>query len=232
MNETPPIIRAISPTVDAKTFQNFVRGKQLPNVWTVNVLNSQDLSQVMDYLRLNMKVSFGVGANNTLYIIDDSTPTEPVVSYYNLPLTISYNEYTNEVTVCGYFSSHKFAELDRLVKLELEKFNINAADELELTEDGATEYTDPLAQFLKQFKESDQPYADLTSWIQEQKESMENRDSVEESNTGQTYDGQTIWVQEQKESTETHEFFDACNTIWTRVTIDYKSPTQFSYIPY
>lgn len=232
MNETPPIIRATSPTVDAKTFQNFVRGKETPNVWTLHILHGSDLSTAMDYLRLNMKVSFGVGVNNTLYIIDDSTPTGPVVTYYNLPLTISYNEYSDEVTVCEYFSDHKFAELDRLVKLELEKFNINAADELEITEAGATEYTDPRAQFLKQFNDSDQPYVDLTSWLREQKASMENRDSVEESNTGQTYDGQTIWIQEQKESTETHEFFDACNTIWTRVTIDYKSPTQFSYIPY
>lgn len=202
MNETPPIIRATSPTVDAKTFQDFVRGNQLPNVWTLNILTSQDLSTAMDYLRLNMKVSFGVGANDTLYIIDDSIPAGPVVFYYhNLPLTISYNEYAHEVSVSEYFSTHKFAELNRLVKRELEKFNINAADELELTEAGATEYTDPLAQFLKQFKESDQPYVDLTSWIQEQKESTEN-----------------------------HEFFDACNTIWTRVTVDYKSPTQFSYI--
>lgn len=203
MNETPPIIRATSPTVDAKTFQNFVRGKTTPNVWTLHILHGSDLSTAMDYLRLNMKVSFGVGENNTLYIIDDSTPTETLVTYYNLPLSITYNEYVHEVSVIEYFSDHKYAELDRLVKLELEKFNINAADELELTEDGATEYTDPLAQFLKQFNDSDQPYVDLT-----------------------------IWLREQQQSTDTHEFFNACSTILTRVSIDYKSPTQFSYIPY
>ena len=170
-------------------------------MWTLNVLTTEDLSTAMPYLRVNMMVSFGVGKNNTLYIIDDSNPIGPVMSYYNLPLTISYNEYSHEVSVSEYFSTHKFAELDRLVKLELEKFNIHAADELELTEDGSTKFTDPLAQFLKQFYESDQPYADLSSWIQEQ-----------------------------KESTETHEFLDTCNTVWTRATIDYKSPTQFSYI--
>ena len=200
MNETPPIIRTTSPTVDSKTFRGFVRGNESPNVWTLDILLSQDLSTAMDHLRLNMKVSFGVGVNNTLYIIDDSIPTGPVVSYYNLPLSISYNEYTNEVTVCEYFSKYKFSELDTLVRLELEGFNINGADEMELLEDGSSEYTDPRAQFLKQFNESDQPYADLTSWIQEQ-----------------------------KESTETHEFFEACNTIWTRVTINYKSPSPITY---
>lgn len=186
--------------VDAKTFQDFVRGNQKPNVWTLNVLHSQDLSTAMDYLRLNMKVSFGVGANNTLYIIDDSNPTGPVVSYYNLPLTISYNEYSHEVSVSEYFSTHKFAELDRLVKFELEEYNLDAADEMKLLEDGSSEFSYPLEQLLKQFHESDHPYADLRSWIQEQ-----------------------------KESTETHEFFDTCNTIWTRVTLEYKSPTQFAY---
>lgn len=186
--------------VDPKTFQNLIRGIERPNVWTLNVLGGQDLSSAMDHLRRNMNVSFGIGANNTLYIIDDSTPTGPVMSYYNLPLTISYNAYSHEVSVSEYFSTHKFAELDRLVKLELEKINIHAADEMELTEDGSTKFTDPLAQFLKQFYESDQPYADLSSWIQEQ-----------------------------KESTETHEFFDTCSTIWTRATIDYKSPSQFAY---
>ena len=186
--------------VDPKTFQNLIRGVERPNVWTLNILLSQDLATAMDYLRLNMKVSFGVGANDTLYIIDDSTPTGPVVSYHNLPLTISYSEYGQEVSVIEYFSTHKFAELDRLVKLELEKFNLHAAGEMKLLEDGSSEYVDPLAQFLKQFYESDQPYADLTSWFREQ-----------------------------KESTETHEFFDTCHLIWTRATVDYKSPTKFAY---
>lgn len=185
--------------VDARTFQNFVRGTELPNVWTLNVLTSQDLSTAMDYLRLNMKVSFGIGPNNTLYIIDDSASTGPSMSYYNLPLTISYNEYSHEVSVCEYFSTHKFVELDRLVKFEIEEYNIDSADEMKLLEDGSSEFTHPLEQFLKQFHASDHPYSDLSSWIQEQ-----------------------------KESTETHEFFDTCNTIWTRVTIEYKSPNQFS----
>ena len=185
--------------VDARTFQNFVRGTELPNVWTLNVLTSTDLSTAMDYLRLNMKVSFGIGPNNTLYIIDDSTPTGPAVSYYNLPLTISYNEYSHEVSVCEYFSSQKFAELDWKVKFELEEYNLDAADEMKLLEDGSSEFSYPLEQFLKQFHASEHPYSDLSSWIQEQ-----------------------------KESTETHEFFDICNTIWTRVTIEYKAPSQFS----
>lgn len=200
MNETPPIIRTTSPTVDSKTFRDFVRGNERPNVWTLNILLSQDLSTAMDHLRLNMDVSFGVGQNNTLYIIDDSNPNGPVMSYYNLPLTISYNEYSREVSVCEYFSKYKFSELDTLVKLELEKFNINAADEMELLADGSTEFTNPSAQFLKQFYESDQPYSDLTSWIQGQ-----------------------------KESTGTHEFFDTCNSIWTRVTFNYKSPSPITY---
>lgn len=169
-------------------------------MWTLNVLTSEDLSTAMAYLRLNMKVSFGVGQNNTLYIIDDSNPIGPVMSYYNLPLTISYNEYSHEVSVCEYFSNYKSSELDTLVRLELEEFNVNAADEMELLEDGSSEFTDPRAQFLKQFKESDQPYADLTSWIQEH-----------------------------KESTETHEFFNTCNVIWTRATYAYKSPSQFTH---
>lgn len=200
MNETPPIIRTTSPLVDPKTFQNLVRGSQKPNVWSINVLHSQDLSTAMDYLRLNMKVSFGVGANNTLYIIDDSNPTDPVVSYYNLPLTISYNEYSNEVTVSEYFSTHKFAELDGMVKFELEEYNLEAADEMKLLEDGSSEFSYPLEQFLKQFHDSDHPYSDLSSWIQEQKDAPDR-----------------------------HEFFDTCNAIWTRVTIEYKSPTQFTY---
>lgn len=203
MNETPPIIRTTSPSVDPKTFQNFIRGNERPNVWTLNILIPKDLATAMDYLRLNMKVSFGVGANNTLYIIDDSAPTGPVMSYYNLPLTISYNEYSHEVSVCEYFSTHKFAELDRLVKLELEEFDVNGAGEMKLLKDGSSEYADPRAQFLKQFYESDQPYSDLSSWIQEQK-----------------------WTEE---THETHEFFDTCHLIWTRVTVAYKSPTQFAY---
>lgn len=200
MNDRPPIIRTTSPTVDPKTFQNLIRGVERPNVWTLNVLTSEDLATAMEYLRRNMKVSFGVGQNNTLYIIDDSNPIGPVMSYYNLPLTISYSEYGQEVTVSEYFSTHKFAELDRLVKLELEEFNIHAADEMELTEDGSTKFTDPQAQFLKQFYESDQPYVDLSSWIQEH-----------------------------MESAETHAFFNTCNVIWTRATYAYKSPTKFAY---
>lgn len=199
MNEKPPIIRSTSPTVDSKTFRNFVHGNRLPNVWTHNVLTSEDLSTAMAYLRQNMNVSFGVGQNNTLYIIDDSNPIGPVMSYYNLPLTISYNEYSHEVSVCEYFSNHKSSELDNIVRLELQEFNINAADEMELLEDGSSEFTDPLAQFLKQFNESDQPYADLTSWIQEH-----------------------------KESTETNEFFNTCIVIWTRATYAYKTPSRYS----
>ena len=165
-------------------------------MWTIDVLNSSDLSTVMNYLRLKMKVSFGVGPNSTLYIIDDSNPTVPMMSYYNLPLSISYNEYTNEVTVCEYFSTHKFVELDRLVKLEVEEFNFD--DVSEFNESGQF-HTDLRTQFLKQFSESDEPYVDLTNW-----------------------------VKEQKESAETYEFFHDCNTIWTRATIRYKSPTQLS----
>lgn len=189
----------MSPKVDSKTFRDIVRGEERPNVWTLNVLTSEDLSTAMAYLRVNMMVSFGVGQNNTLYIIDDSNPIGPVMSYYNLPLTISYNEYSHEVSVCEYFSDQKYSELDKLVGLELEEFNVNAADEMELLADGSSEFTDPRAQFLKQFKESDQPYVDLTSWIQEH-----------------------------MESAETHEFFNTCNVIWTRATYAYKSPSKFS----
>lgn len=203
MNDRPPIIRTTSPTVDPKTFQNLLRGIERPNVWTLNILLAQDLATAMEYLRKNMMVSFGVGQNNTLYIIDDSNPIGPVMSYYNFPLTISYNEYSHEVSVCEYFSDQKYSELNTLVRRELEEFNVNAADEMEMLEDGSSEFTDPQAQFLKQFYESDQPYVDLSSWIQEHK-----------------------WTEEIE---ETHEFFNTCNVVWTRATYAYKSPTQFAY---
>lgn len=180
MSKTSPNIRTTSPSVDSKTFQNFIRGTKKPNVWTLNVISSQDLSIAMDHLRLNMKVSFGVGPNSTLYIIDDSNPTDPVMSYYNLPLTISYNEYLNEVSVCEYFSTHKFVELDRLVKLEVEEFNFDDVSEFNESDQF---HIDLRTQFLKQFSESDEPYVDLNSWVQEQKESTETHEFFNDCNT-------------------------------------------------
>lgn len=95
-------------------------GQHGSKIYSADILKTSSVMEVLAYFRDTMKISFGLGSNDTIYIISDE-PRPEIQHYYNLPLNVTYNEYNREILVTEFFPEEKIQELSRIVSELLEE---------------------------------------------------------------------------------------------------------------
>lgn len=133
-----------SQAVELDNDQIYILGDRGSRIYSVDILRTSDLMEALAYFRRTLKISFGIGPYDTLYMLgDDIRPAHDMS--FNLPLNVTYNEYKREINVTEFFPEAKIQALNKLTNKRLSE---EPQDELESI-----------------VSSSENPYFDLKNWV-------------------------------------------------------------------
>lgn len=122
-------------------------------IYSIDVLKSSRVVSALEFIRDKMEISFGIGPNDTFYLISEDFRPE-INHYYNLPLNITYNNYSRDIQVTEFFTQAKLRELNELTHAHMSQFDWWENED---------EYEVP--PFLSA---SDVTYLELRSWVSDE----------------------------------------------------------------
>lgn len=121
-------------------------------IYSIDVLKSTNVLSALDFIRDKMQISFGMGVNDTFYLITEGFRPE-INHYYNLPLNITYNNYSRDIQVTEFFPRAKLRELNDLTHTHMGQIEWGDSDETVQ---------------LPAFSDSERTYLELRSWVSDE----------------------------------------------------------------